>query len=92
MNHDGAPQRSPVGTIAGQVLAGGRPVPQAIVMIIEGEATYPDLAALTDDDGQFMLGAFTPGWYRLEARLGERVHRRRVDVQAGDQQRLEIVL
>jgi hypothetical protein len=71
MNHDGAPQRSPVGTIAGQVLAGGRPVPQAIVMIIEGEATYPDLAALTDDDGQFMLGAFTPGASGRSAATGD---------------------
>ncbi len=72
------------GTVVGRVLLDGRFVPEATVMIVEGHASHPDLAALTDDEGGFVLGGLDAGWYNLEARLGDRVARRSVELAAGE--------
>lgn len=61
------------GEIAGQVTAGDLPVAEAVVMIIDGDVPFIDVAAVTDDGGQFLLGGLAPGYYRVQARSGERV-------------------
>jgi hypothetical protein len=43
--------------IQGQVVnAGGRPVPDARVMVLAGPGSFTDTALLTDDEGRFTLG------------------------------------
>lgn len=71
------------GVVAGRVTAGGHPVADAVVMIVEGHASHPDLAALTDVTGGFQLGGLAPGWYNIEARDGQRSARRSVELAAG---------
>lgn len=71
------------GVVAGRVMAGGHPVVDAVVMIVEGHASHPDLAAITDATGSFQLGGLTPGWYNFEARDGQRSARRSVELTAG---------
>ncbi len=72
------------GVVAGRVMVGDHPVADAVVMIVEGHASHPDLAAITDESGRFELGGLTPGWYNLEARDGQRSARRSVELTAGD--------
>lgn len=81
---DAVPNESRDGTVVGRVMLNGRSVPEATVMIVEGHASHPDLAALTDNDGGFVLGGLDAGWYNLEARLGDRVARRSVELAAGE--------
>ena len=45
---------------------GGRPVAWARVLVAGGPGPYPDVAALTADDGTFQLSVASPGRYRLE--------------------------
>ncbi len=82
---DAVNRGSPEGTVVGRVLLDGRSVPEATVMIVEGHASHPDLAALTDEEGGFVLGGLDAGWYNLEARLGDRVARHSVELAAGEQ-------
>ena len=52
--------------IAGVVVdAEGNPVEEARVHFVEGPVPLPDIAALTDSGGRFVLSAPTPGTYRL---------------------------
>jgi hypothetical protein len=90
--HRHAASASPEGTVAGQVMAGDRPVPEATVMIIEGDAPHSDLAALTDDTGSFTLGGLTPGRYRIEVRRGDTAVRQQVDIAAGECIWLDVTL
>lgn len=43
----------------------GRPVAQARAFFAGGPVAVPDVAALTDDRGQFVLSAPTPGTWEL---------------------------
>jgi len=55
------------GVISGVVSdASGRPVPQARVYFIDGPASLPDIAALTDSTGTFSLSAPVAGTYSIE--------------------------
>jgi hypothetical protein len=57
----------PSSIIAGVVQdAKGRPIGSARVFFVEGPVALPDIAALTDDGGRFVLSAPVPGTYRLE--------------------------
>lgn len=44
----------------------GLPVPQARAQFLSGPDPLPDIAALTDSDGTFILSAPSPGNYRIE--------------------------
>ncbi|MFK8846254.1 carboxypeptidase-like regulatory domain-containing protein [Streptomyces sp. Ac-502] len=55
--------------ISGVVVdADGRPVPDARVYLAAGPGPFPDVAALTDDEGRFTLSAGTDGGYTVECR------------------------
>ncbi len=58
-------------------------------MIVEGHASHPDIAALTDESGGYQLGGLTPGWYNLEASDGQRRARRSVELLAGQHATLD---
>ena len=44
----------------------GQPVAGARVSFAEGPVPLPDIAALTGDDGSFVLSAPAPGTYRID--------------------------
>ena len=61
-------KREPL-VISGRVRdPGGDPVKEARVYFTEGPVSFPDIAALTDDEGRFSLTAPAPGTYILECR------------------------
>ena len=43
----------------------GEPVRDAVVMIVAATASHPDMAALTDDRGEYHLSGLAPGMYRV---------------------------
>jgi hypothetical protein len=54
------------GSIQGRVLTpDARPVADASVLIAEGAGAFPDIAALTDDDGRFGFDDLPPGEYTI---------------------------
>ena len=44
----------------------GQPVAGARVFFVSGPGPFPDIAALTDDQGRFALSARLPGTYQIE--------------------------
>lgn len=46
----------------------GQPVAQAAVYIVSSPANMPDIAQLTDEQGQFAMSAPVPGLYTVGAR------------------------
>ncbi|OKI05102.1 hypothetical protein A6A06_10670 [Streptomyces sp. CB02923] len=46
----------------------GRPVPDARVYLAAGPGSFPDVAALTDGEGRFVLSAGADGGYTVECR------------------------
>jgi hypothetical protein len=79
--------------IQGRVIAsGGRPVPGASVIIASGPGSVPDIAAETNEHGEFALSGLHPGTYILRAstpdgRQGEALARlpsaNRLEIQVG---------
>jgi len=58
------------GAISGRVLRrDGSPVADVVVMIREGAGPFPDIAAITGDDGRFRFEDLEPGGYLVLARL-----------------------
>lgn len=58
----------PAAPIAGTVVdARGRPVHGARVFLVRAPVPVPDIAALTDAEGRFSLGAPAPGTYAVGA-------------------------
>ena len=49
----------------------GNPVSGARVYFVRGPGSFPDIAALTADDGAVLLAAPTPGIYALQAAADE---------------------
>lgn len=76
-------------SVTGLVSASGRPLAEAVVMIVQGSAGHPDIAALSNEDGQYRLGGLAPGSYTVEAQAGQRSQRARVTVGAGQAARLD---
>jgi len=50
--------------------ANGEKVAEASVYFIEGPVALPDIAQLTNDEGEFRLTAPAPGTYRIGVRAG----------------------
>ncbi len=80
------------GVVVGQVTVGGHPQAEATVMIVEGHADHPDIAALTNEHGVYQLGGLSAGWYNIEARFGEQTARRSVELALGAQVQLDIAI
>lgn len=49
--------------------AAGRPVAEARIGYVSGPVPLPDIAALTGEDGSFVLAAPAPGAYRISCTL-----------------------
>jgi Carboxypeptidase regulatory-like domain len=45
--------------------ADGLPIPQARAYFVSGPGSYPDTAAVTDENGEFALAAPSGGRYRI---------------------------
>lgn len=55
------------GTISGVVKnAQGQPIEQARIYFVDGPVPLPEIAALTNSDGEFTLTAPAPGAYQIE--------------------------
>lgn len=73
--------------------AGGKPIAGARVYFVRGPGSFPDVAALTGDDGEVLLAAPTPGTYALQAAAdGYAVGTVEVPVKAGETVSCAIVL
>ena len=71
--------------------AGGAFLEGAVVVIVTAPVDVPDIAALTGDDGTFVVAAPAPGRYRLGVRAdGHGEHELVVDV--GGDVDVEVVL
>lgn len=71
----------------------GSPIPEARVYFLGGPEPFPDIAALTDESGEFTLSAQAPGAYRIEC-AAEGFSSRLIAVEVGEDEetRLEIRL
>jgi hypothetical protein len=73
--------------------AAGSPIPAARAYFVGGPEPFPDIAALTDQSGEFTLSAPAPGTYRIEcAADGFSSRLTAVDVEEDEETRLEIRL
>jgi hypothetical protein len=71
----------------------GSPIPEARAYFVGGPEPFPDIAALTDEGGEFTLSAPAPGAYRIECAAGGFSSRLfAVDVGEDEETRLEIRL
>jgi Carboxypeptidase regulatory-like domain len=71
----------------------GQPIAGARVFFASGPGRFPDVAALTDNEGRFTLSAPTPGIYQIEAAAdGFAASRNAVDVRRRRQVDMEISL
>jgi Carboxypeptidase regulatory-like domain len=69
---------------AGRVVdGGGRPVPHAFVMVVDGPVPVPEIALVTDDDGRFAL-TLPAGRWTVQARDEQRAGDAQVAVAAPD--------
>ena len=84
----------PPALISGRVLDGeGNPIAGARVYFVGGPGSFPDVAALTNEQGAVTLTAPTPGSYEIEAAAeGFAPRKAAVTVTAGEQTTSEIVL
>jgi hypothetical protein len=82
------------GVISGRVIdASGAPVSAASVAVTSSSVPVSDIAALTDDSGQFRRSGLEPGSYTLEARkTGLPPTSVQVEVADGEQVNLEVRL
>jgi Carboxypeptidase regulatory-like domain len=83
-----------VPVIAGTVTdAAGEAVAGARVMYSKAPVAVPDVAALTDEGGGFVLGAPAPGAYELTVATDEAVTQAAVDLAEGAERAdVEVVL
>ena len=71
----------------------GSPVSQARVYFVSGPEPFADIAALTDQQGRFALGAAAGGPYGIECTAeGFQQERVTVDLVDGTERHLEITL
>lgn len=82
------------GLISGTVLdASGRPVGGARVYFASGPGSFPDMAALTGEDGSFTLAAPNAGTYAVQVHADDFAQATAsVSLKAGEKRRIEVVL
>lgn len=62
----------------------GQPLAEVIIMVVDGPASFPDLASVTDAQGRGSLGHLTvPGQYTLLLNHNQQQIRKSVQVQPG---------
>ncbi len=49
----------------------GQPVKDAVVYIVDGPTPFPDIAAVTSEDGSFHLSGLSKGAYQLQITLND---------------------
>ena len=78
------------GTVVGHT---GRPVAGARVYFVGGPGSFPDVAALTGDDGRFALSAPAAGTYEVQVQAdGFLQQTKQVPLDAGEKQTIRIEL
>lgn len=72
------------GTVKGVLLnQAGQPVRDAVVMVAGGTGSFTDMAAITNDNGEFYLPNLTlPGSYSLQIQSGGQLVQKSVQVSA----------
>src|SRR5947209_8336116 len=60
-----APRPAAPGGIGGRVVTSEQQAVSGAAVAISGGPPHPDIAAVTDDEGQFSLGDLSPGQYQL---------------------------
>ena len=88
------PTGSEQGEIQGTVQDGqGQPIAEAAVMITGDSPTHPDIAALTNQKGEYRFTSLLPGRYTLLVNALDREPKQdTVEVMAGAVARLDFVL
>ncbi|HVM65807.1 MAG TPA: sigma-70 family RNA polymerase sigma factor, partial [Acidimicrobiales bacterium] len=76
---------APEGRLGGLVVDGrsGRPVPEAVVGVVEEDGGSPPPDVLTDADGRFLFDRLPPGPYIVVAHRGEQVARSQAPARVG---------
>ena len=69
------------GTVTDQA---GRPLGGVSVAIVEGTASWPEIAALTNENGQFGLGSLENGTYTVQAMYSDRTERAQAVIRDAD--------
>ena len=73
--------------------AGGKPLPGARVYFVDAPVPMPDIAALTNSEGEFALTAPAAGRYRVGCAASARQRQEvSVDVAAGEDRKVDIIL
>lgn len=82
------------GTIRGRVIDGqGRPVVEAVVMIVGDSPSHLDIAALTGEAGEYSYTGLWPGRYTLLVNAPAfSPQQDSVEVTAGQESRLDLML
>jgi hypothetical protein len=63
----------------------GRPVVDAVVMIVEGSSEFNDIASVSDDNGQFYISnVVIPGRYVLQINRNNQQKRKQVNLSSED--------
>ncbi|GAA2587630.1 carboxypeptidase-like regulatory domain-containing protein [Actinomadura fulvescens] len=71
----------------------GRPVPEARVFFTAGPGSFPDMAAVTDEHGAFILTAPSSGDYTVQSQTDDgRAAHATVNVHADDDAQVEMRL
>lgn len=83
-----------LGVIIGRVTDKAQaPIPDAKVAIIKGTASYPDIAALTDENGEYDLEYISTGTFTVAAsKEGYATQTRTIKVRVDEEVRLDFVL
>jgi protocatechuate 3,4-dioxygenase beta subunit len=77
-------------TIRGRVVdPQGRPIVAAAVYIVSSPVRMPDIAQLTDDQGQFAISAPVPGRYTVGVR-SDQWGLLQTDVAVGDEEQVSV--
>ncbi len=83
-----------LGYIAGKITNRlGQPVVDARVRIVEGSAPFPEIVALTDDNGEYELEGISQGTYEVEVtKEGFNTQSKSVEVRPKEKAPLNFVL
>ena len=69
----------------------GRPVSDALVMIIDGPHEFPEIASVSDERGLFVLsGVVVPGRYTVQVQGSSGAVKREVDLEKNNPVRIRL--
>ena len=87
------PNPGGTGRIAGWVKTqSGSPISEAAVAIVDGTAPFPDIAALTDDEGKYELSDIPAGTFEVAVHTEEYSAQNPVTIRGGETSRLDFII